>query len=193
MPHPALHIIRDEHAALSSLLQSVLLMIERGPGDKPERFFDVMRAMLFYIDEFPERLHHPKESDLLFPRLARAAPELMPVIQRLEAEHMRGEGRVRELQHQLLAWELLGDVRRQEFTEAAKSYVAFYLEHMRIEETQLLPVAQKKLTDSDWAVLDAAFQRSRDPLAGGSYDPCYDRLFTRIVTRAPAPVGVGAA
>lgn len=193
MPHPALHIIRDEHAALSSLLQSILLMIERGPDDNPERFFDVMRAMLFYIDEFPERLHHPKESDLLFPRLARAAPELMPVIQRLEAEHMRGEARIRELQHQLLAWELLGDARRQEFSEAAKSYVAFYLEHMRTEETQLLPVAQKVLNASDWAVLDTAFQLSRDPLAGGSYDPCYDRLFTRIVTRAPAPVGVGAA
>lgn len=193
MPHPALRIIRDEHAALSSLLQSVLLMIERGPDDNPERFFDVMRAMLFYVDEFPERLHHPKESDLLFPRLARAAPELMPVIQRLEAEHMRGEGRIRELQHQLLAWELLGDARRLEFSEAAKRYVAFYLEHMRIEETQLLPVAQKMLTDNDWAVLDAAFQRGRDPLAGGSYDPCYDRLFTRIVIRAPAPVGVGTA
>jgi hemerythrin-like domain-containing protein len=193
MPHLALHIIRDEHAALSSLLQSILLMIERGPGDQPERFFDVMRAMLFYIDEFPERLHHPKESDLLFPRLARAAPELLPVIERLEADHMRGEGRVRDLQHQLLAWELIGDARRLEFAEAAKNYVAFYREHMRVEEAQLLPVAQKVLTDNDWAVLDAAFQRSRDPLAGGSYDPCYDRLFTRIVTRAPAPVGVGAA
>jgi hemerythrin-like domain-containing protein len=74
MPHPALHIIRDEHAALSSLLQSILLMIERGPGDNPERFFDVMRAMLFYIDEFPERLHHPKESDLLLSTCAPKKP-----------------------------------------------------------------------------------------------------------------------
>ena len=193
MSHAALRVIRDEHASLSAMLRSMLMLLTRGPGDDPDTFFNVLRAMLFYIDEFPERLHHPKESDLLFPRLARAAPELMPVIQRLEAEHMRGEARIRELQHQLLAWELLGDARRQEFSEAAKSYVAFYLEHMRTEETQLLPVAQKVLNASDWAVLDTAFQRSRDPLAGGSYDPCYDRLFTRIVTRAPAPVGVGAA
>ncbi|MES2944562.1 MAG: hemerythrin domain-containing protein [Pseudomonadota bacterium] len=192
MPHATLKIILDEHAALASVLRSILLMIERGPGDGPERFFDVMRAMLFYIDEFPERLHHPKESDLLFPRLVRAAPELMPVIRRLEAEHMHGEGRIRELQHQLLAWELLGDARRQVFADAAKAYVGFYLEHMHIEETQLLPVAQKVLNDADWALLDTAFQRSRDPLAGGAYDPCYDRLFTRIVTRAPAPIGVGA-
>jgi hypothetical protein len=65
------HVIRillGEHASLRAVLQSILLMLERGPGDAPERFFDVMRAMLFYIDEFPERLHHPKESNLLFPR-----------------------------------------------------------------------------------------------------------------------------
>lgn len=192
LSHPAIRIILDEHTALSAVLRSVLLMMNRGPGDNPERFFDVMRAMLFYIDEFPERLHHPKESDLLFPRLARAAPELMPVIAQLEAEHMRGEGRIRELQHLLLAWELLGETRRTEFAEAAQTYVSFYLEHMRIEETQLLPVARTALSESDWTFLDHAFERGRDPLAGGSYDPCYDRLFTRILTRAPAPIGVGA-
>ena len=69
MSQLALKIIREEHAALSAMLRSLALMIERGPGDQPERFFDVLRAMLFYIDEFPERMHHPKESDLLFPRL----------------------------------------------------------------------------------------------------------------------------
>ena len=106
MSHRATQIIRDEHAALAAMLRSLSMMIDHGPGEQPERFFDVLRAMLFYIDEFPEQRHHPKESDLLFPRLARAAPELMPVIRRLEAEHMQGEGRVRALQHLLLAWEL---------------------------------------------------------------------------------------
>lgn len=193
MPYSTLQIIRDEHAAVAAVLRSLGLMMERGPGDEPERFFDVLRAMLFYIDEFPERLHHPKESDLLFPRLARAAPELMPVIRRLESDHMLGEGRVRELQHLLLAWELVGESRRAAFAGATQAYVAFYLDHMRTEETQLLPVAQKILSTQDWAELDAAFQSDRDPLAGGARDPCYDRLFTRIVLTAPAPIGVGAA
>ena len=110
---PALQVIRDEHAAVSAVLRSMLQMLERGPDDEqPERFFDVLRAMLFYIDEFPERRHHPKESDLLFPKIARVAPQLMPVIQHLEEDHLSGEHRVRELQHLLLAWELLGDSRR---------------------------------------------------------------------------------
>ena len=191
MPRPALQIIRDEHAAVSAVLRSMLQMMERGPDEEPERFFDVLRAMLFYIDEFPERRHHPKESDLLFPKIARVAPQLMPVIRRLEDDHLSGEHRVRELQHLLLAWELLGDARRPAFEEAARRYVGFYIEHMRTEETELLPVAQKELGEEDWAQLNAAFQSHGDPIASGDRDPIYDRLFTRIVMRAPAPIGVG--
>lgn len=193
MTRPALQVIRDEHSAVSAVLRSMLQMMERDPDDQPERFFDVLRAMLFYIDEFPERRHHPKESDLLFPKIARVAPELMGVIQRLEADHVSGESRVRELQHLLLAWELLGDGRRAAFQEAARQYVEFYLTHMRTEETELLPVAQKHLTESDWAQLNSAFaSHGDDPLAGGGdRDPVYDRLFTRIVMRTPAPIGVG--
>ena len=193
MTHPAARIIRDEHAAVAAVLQSLLMMIKRGPGDEAERFFDVMRAMLFYIDEFPERLHHPAESKLLFPRLVRCAPELIPVIRELEADHQKGESKVRELQHLLLAWELLGESRRPFFEQSAREYVRFYLEHMHCEETQLLPVAERLLTPGDWAELDAAFMAHRDPFAGGTPDPGYDRLFTRIVLRAPTPIGVGAA
>jgi hypothetical protein len=62
---------------------------------------------------------------------------------------------------------------------------------MRTEEAELLPVAERVLTQADWDELDAEFQATRDPLAGGVREPSYDRLFTRIVMTAPAPIGVG--
>lgn len=192
MAHESIRIILDEHGALSAMLRSLGMMVERGPGDEAESFFDVLRAMLFYIDEFPERLHHPKESDLLFPRVARLAPEVMSTIVHLEKDHAAGESAVRELQHLLLAWELVGESRRAAFEAAAKKYQAFYLEHMRLEETVILPAALKVLNDADWRELDAAFATNCDPLTGKyPRDPAYDRLFTRIVTRAPAPIGLG--
>lgn len=190
--HASLQIIRDEHSSLAAMLRSMLMMVERGPGEHPQQFFDVLRAMLFYIDEFPERLHHPKESDLLFPRVVRAAPAVMDAVARLEREHMSGEKAVRELQHLLLAWELLGEPRRPVFAEQCKHYVDFYLEHMRLEETVILPEAERVLTDAEWKELDAAFEKNCDPLTGKySPDPAYDRLFTRIVMKAPAPIGLG--
>lgn len=192
MARESIRIIRDEHAALASMLRSLGQMVERGPGDDLEGFFDVMRAMLFYVDEFPTRLHHPKESELLFPRVARLAPATVDLIARLERDHANGEAAVRELQHLLLAWELVGCGRRPAFTSAAQQYLAFSFEHMRLEETVILPAALEVLGESDWKELDAAFATNCDPLTGKyQRDPAYDRLLTHILMRAPTPIGMG--
>jgi hemerythrin-like domain-containing protein len=192
MSHESIRIIHDEHAALAAMLQSLRMMVQRGPGNEPENFFDVLRAMLFYIDEFPERLHHTKESELLFPPVRARAPHLQEALDKLDHDHARGEESVRELQHLLLAWELLGESRRPAFEQAAKRYLEFYLEHMRLEETVIMPEAEKVLTAADWQALDAAFATNCDPLTGKyPRDPIYDRLFTRIVMRAPSPIGLG--
>ena len=84
MPSISLRTIREEHASLSAVLHSLRLMLDQGPGDEPAAFFDVMRAMLFYIDEFPERQHHPKESQWLFPRVAERSPQAAEAIVRLD-------------------------------------------------------------------------------------------------------------
>lgn len=192
MRHRTLDIIRDEHSSLAAMLQSMRMMVERGPGDDPRNFFDVMRAMLFYIDEFPERRHHPKESQLLFPRVAKAAPEVGLAIARLDRDHEYTERAVRDVQHLLLAWELLGESRRQQFTTEFTRYVNLYLEHMRLEEAEVLPAAERALTAADWDALDAEFEKNCDPLTGKYQpDPVYEALFSRIVRQAPAPIGLG--
>jgi hemerythrin-like domain-containing protein len=193
MTSDALQIIHEEHAAVAAMLRSLSLMVDRGPEAKPQRFFEVVRAMLFYIDEFPERRHHPNESAHLFPLLLQGAPELRPVIEQLQRDHDSGEQRVRALQHLLVAWEILGESRREAFTAALKDYVRFYLSHMRVEETELLPVARRLLSAGQRQTLDAVFVEQRDPLAGGERLAEFDQLFSRIVQMAPAPIGVGDA
>ena len=192
MPSICLQKIRKEHASLSAVLRSLLLLLDKGPGDAPEAFFDSMRAMLFYIDEIPERLHHPKESRLLFPLVLQRAPEVAPALAQLEQDHAGGEAAVRQLQHLLLAWELLGEPRRAPFANELARYVQFYMEHMRLEEAQVLPLAQQHLDGDDWRELDAAFANNADPLCDSQpRDAAYDRLFSRIVLRAPSPIGLG--
>ena len=68
------------------------------------------------------------------------------------------------------------------------------MDHMRLEEEVILPEAIKCLNDDDWKELDAAFAQNTDPLNGKyARDPVYDRLYSRIVTTAPAPIGLGNA
>ncbi|BCO27823.1 hypothetical protein MIZ03_2714 [Rhodoferax lithotrophicus] len=192
MEPSSIHIIRDEHTALAAMLRSLGMMVDRGPGAHPQNFFDVLRSMLFYIDEFPERLHHPKETELLFPKVAERVPETAALIAQLDKEHELGESNVRKLQHLLLAWELLGESRREPFAVAAKRYLGFYLEHMRLEENVILPAALKVLSVEDWKEIDAAFETNCDPLTGKyPLDPVFEQLFTRIVNHAPAPIGLG--
>ena len=194
MPSTSLKAIHEEHASLAAVLHSLRLLLDQGPGDEPAVFFDVMRAMLFYIDEFPERQHHPKESQWLFPKVAERSPEAAQAIERLEREHVGGEAAVRELQHLLLGWELMGETRHQAFADALQHYIHFYLEHMRLEEAVVLPAAQQHLDAADWAAMDAAFASNTNPLAQGpARDPAYDRLFTHIVMRAPSPIGLGSS
>ena len=192
MKHRSLEIIRDEHSSLAAMLQSMRMLVARGPRDNPKNFFDVLRAMLFYIDEFPERLHHPKETELLFPRVLKAVPELGVAVARLDRDHEYTEKAVRDIQHLLLGWELLGESRRETFTDAFDRYVNLYLAHMQLEEKEVLPAAEKHLTEEDWQAVDAAFEKNCDPLTGKFQpEPMYDRLFTRIVQNAPAPIGLG--
>jgi len=193
MTRTTVRIIREEHAALAAMLRSILMLLEqsRREGSLPD--FAALRAMLFYVDEFPEQKHHRKESELLFPKLRARSPFARDQLDELDADHARGERRIRDLEHALIAFELLGEVRRAAFESAARRYVDFYLSHMAIEEHDILPLAERTLTEEDWAELDEAFSANCDPLTG-HHEPQtdYRALFTRIVNVVPAPIGLGA-
>jgi hemerythrin-like domain-containing protein len=193
MPHAALRIIHDEHAALAAMLRSILLLLaqHRREGTLPD--FAALRAMLFYMDEFPEQRHHLKESQLLFPKLRARTAEVNQVIDRLDEDHARGEQAIRDLEHALLGFEMMGESRRAAFEQAAQQYADFYFQHMSLEERQIMPLAEKTLTADDWAELDAAFAANRDPLTGHEPEDDYRALFSRIVNALPAPLGLGAA
>ncbi len=191
MRHTSLTVIEQEHQALAAMLRSLSMLLAHARRDQRLPDFDLVRAMLFYVDEFPERLHHTKESELLFPRLRERAPEIAPVLDRLDRDHERGEKAIRDLEHALLAFEVMGEPRRAAFEDAVARYVDFYLQHMAVEERDVLPAARRVLTDADWTELDAAFAANRDPLTGHEPSDEYRPLFQRILNSAPAPIGLG--
>jgi hemerythrin-like domain-containing protein len=193
MHHPALTIIREEHNALAAMLRSLSMLLAeyRRKGQLPD--FSVLRAMLFYVDEFPERLHHTKESELLFPKVRERCPEAAATLDKLELDHLRGEKAIRALEHDLLAFEVLGEPRRAAFEQSVGRYIDFYLSHMQLEEAEILPLAERAFSADDWARIDAAFLCNRDPLTGHPPAEDYQPLFSKIVMAAPAPIGLGPA
>jgi len=193
MQHATIRIIREEHMALAAMLRSILLLLEQHRRQATQPDFAALRAMLFYVDEFPEQRHHRKETELLFPKLRARTPLARDLLDKLDADHARGEYMIRELEHALLGFEMLGESRRLAFEQAAQRYVDFYLSHMATEEREILPLAERVLTERDWSDLDEAFAANRDPLTGYEPEDDYRALFTRIVNLVPAPIGLGSA
>ena len=191
-----IRIIQDEHSALAAMLRSIPLLLAEQRRNQllPDAAgFAALRALLFYVDEFPERRHHPKESQLLFPKLRARAPEIRAVLDRLDEDHLRGERAIRDLEHALLAFEMMGEPRRDAFEAMAERYVRGYLHHMEVEEREILPLALKVLSPQDWAELDEAFATNKDPLTGYKPEAEYQALFQKVLCAVPAPIGLGPA
>jgi len=55
---------------------------------------------------------------------------------------------------------------RREFQQAVDGYAEFEWQHMRTEEEQLLPLAERYLDAQDWSAIGAAFAANTDPIAG---------------------------
>ena len=173
-------VIRAEHDALRKVLDSLVQRLVEHQRSGAPLDFAAMRAMLFYLGEYPERLHHREESNLLFPRLRSRSPGSPEVLDRLEREHAQSRTLLLEVEHELLAFEMVGAPRSANFERVLRRYADFYLEHMDTEETAVLPLAEKVLTEHDWAELDAVFSLNHDPLTGHPPADAYSAAFERV-------------
>lgn len=189
----AIGVLFAEHRSLAAVLRGMLYLVRdiglRGTAPT----FDVLGAMVYYIDAFPERFHQPKEDAYLFRLLALRCADATPLIDRLQAEHRVGAEKIRALDHALERYRRGGPAEFAAFAQTVQAYAAFHWDHMRTEEDRLVPLARRHLLAQDWDEIDAAFAGHSDPLFGATIRNGYEQMFRAVVNLAPAPVGVGPA
>ena len=191
-PMQAIRIIEHEHRSLAAVLHGMLFVTReiRYFGIEPD--FELLSAMLGYIESCSERFHHPKEDAYLFERLGARSAAAASLIARLRQEHRLGALKLRDLQQALTGYRQAGSNAFAEFAARVADYAAFHWDHMRVEEDELLPLAKLRLTRADWAVVDAAFLGHTDPLLGAERGLEYQELFRRIISLAPPPIGLAS-
>ena len=184
-------IIRDEHRSIAAILHGMEYLVDRIRMRKAKIDPRVFRAMIYYLDTFSERMHHPKEDRFLFSALRNRGGDAAAAVADLEREHAAGGNALRRLEQCLVRYEEGGDREFQAFAEAVAKFVREYRNHMHKEESIVFPMAERLLSAQDWQAIDRAFAENRDPLAADRDNRDFEKLFERIVNLAPPPIGVG--
>lgn len=180
----------NEHRSIAVVLHAMQHLVReqstRGTKINPA----VFRAILYYLDVFPERMHHPKEEKYLFAAVSRKTSEADAILDELRQEHEGGADAIRELAQDLLRYEEGGDKEFARFASAVEQFVDGYRKHIRKEEEGVMPIARRVLNAQDWADINAAWAKTRDPLTGVETEKEYEQVLDRIVQLAPPPIGV---
>jgi nucleotide-binding universal stress UspA family protein/hemerythrin-like domain-containing protein len=163
----ALGTIRDEHRSFAAVLHALLDRL-----DDPEVAPALLSAMLYYVEQFPERLHHPKEDAYLFNKLRERTSECDDLLNELQQQHVAGAQRFVELRRAFEA----GD--RAAFAQYVRDFAALQWQHMSTEERLVLPAASHHLKPVDWREIAEAFSANGDPRfgAGESFEALASRL-----------------
>lgn len=185
--HSSLRIIRLDHRRLAAIAANMLdfvrILEDGGPAPDPI----VLRAMLYYIREYPGQFHHPMEDRYLFAALRRRTEDFDDVLDELHCEHMEGDVRLRNLEHALTRFELKGESVVFGLRTLMEQYVGFCDNHRRVEETLVLPAAERYLSQSDWETVDAAFEDRTDPFGEATFEgESLESLYRLIVSAVPA-------
>jgi hemerythrin-like domain-containing protein len=189
----ALSILHDEHRSFAAMLHGLkyLLRDMREKNHAPD--FKLLWAMIYYLEAFPEKIHHPKEDDYLFARLRSRTRLADTTLEQLSAQHVGGGQAVRELEHALGLYEAGTPGSFEAFAEALEKFTEWTWQHVSIEEKIVIPLAKEYLTPADWVEIAEAFGERGDPRFGTRLEDEFRGLFSRIVNLAPPPIGLGPA
>jgi hemerythrin-like domain-containing protein len=190
MRERALSALQKEHR---SLLE-VVALLERLLDDLA-RFdsapdFVLLSSALHYIDEFPERVHHPKEEQHIFDRLRRRTTALDPALDRLCAQHVESDTLSRRAARAMVRYQGGAHDGLSRLRAAVRAYSALLTEHIAAEE-QLFECAAAYLTEGDWLSIAAAFEAHVDPLSAHSTVAEFRLLHERIRNMLPRKMRTG--
>lgn len=185
----AIAIIQDEHRSLAAVVRAMQALVEGATTGRKALDEPLLRAMLRYIEAFPETLHHPKEDAYLFRSLALRTSAFDAAIGKLRAEHVAGDSLLKAIQAAIDAWGVaIGESAQQSALDALSAAVDRFAEaqwaHMNLEENTILPAAREHLTSEDWREIHAAFAANGDPRFDTELDDDFKRLYARIINLA---------
>lgn len=182
MTHPTLQRIVAEHKVIAAMMDAMETEISAletaGAFD-----MDLVRLILRYMAEYPDRFHHPKE-ELLFDAGAAKDKGFAVLVAGIRSEHAGLPGLTSHLSDVLEALEIGDSMPRDEVLCALRDYVARERDHMRREREDIFPRLEALLSEAEWASAEERAAAIDDPLFHGRDPGTFRRLQDLILPEA---------
>ena len=186
----ALRTLRAEHLALKAVARVIKMEGSLVAGGRAPDI-PLLESIVEYLLEFPDRIHHPKEEEFIFKAMRRRSPEVGDLLDRLFLEHEQETKLIQELEEAVVALGRGGEEARGAFAEIARAYADFLEGHLQTEEDEAFPLAERILSEVDWAPIDQAFADNADPFLDGTARQRFAALHRRITALGLPPMGLG--
>lgn len=182
----ALAIIQDEHRSIAVVMRGMLDLVKQ--ANEPGEVLDLrsIEAMLTYMQDFPLKMHHPKEERFIHRWLRERAPESEKVLLELEAQHVREHLMVDEAVKYVRNAKAGNLVALDALGLHINSLADAIWKHMQLEESVILPMTKLHFQETDWQEIAVAFESNKDPSFGEFPATEFRRLFTRIANLLPS-------
>ena len=151
--------------------------------EQAEANYELMLDIIYYLTQYPDRFHHPRE-DIAFGKLVERDASARLRVRELLGEHKVIASSGKRLVEQLNGI-LVGAILQRESVEVdAATYIVYYRQHMAREEADLFPRLEDVLSSANWKAVDDAITAEADPLFGGEIGQRYQQLHRQILIAA---------
>ncbi len=150
-------ILKEEHGGINlmfRILYEIVYTIKG--GDDPD--FEVLGKSIEFLKVFADRCHHGKEEDLLFPALL-GNPDAEKIIEGLLVDHERGRSYVAGMESSLKKWKDGEKGAGERWIVFMEGYLKLLREHIRREDEELWPLADRLLPAEKEATLIEEFEK----------------------------------
>jgi len=173
-------LLKDHDHILRTLNLLEMLFLDSCRGHKPD--YQLMLSIVAYVQDFPERVHHPAE-DLVFSLLIKDGEDEGGIARELIKDHTEMEIMTRELRGTIEHLKYRGGVQPDNLNNALAEFLTRQRRHLYFEETVVYPMISKILTNDDWDRIDTIIPPLEDPVFGERTRSDYERLYREIDTR----------
>ena len=171
--------LQRDHRNTAKLLD--ILERELATYDSAERpDYEVLAALADYLGGYAAVHHHPLE-DAIYRRLQQADPDAATKVGDQLAEHDILAGLTSQFAETVEAIVKESELPRSALHDSATELLTFYRHHMAMEDTVFFPTAMEKLSETDWAAIEADVLEQATEAADKTREASFERLRNQIL------------